>query len=169
MKKEFESYLYSPYQMEGLTERVFTTRTDETLTVDTKNNKYYTIKEVPKGKHVIHDELVYTKLFVSSVKPLMSLPHSSLKILLYAMSTVKPLSQIVFLTEEDVCLTCGFSKSTFLIGLYELLDRKILCRKLGSSIEFWFDPNVFFNGNRLRVKKNEYNSSTNFISESEYE
>ena len=165
MKKQFEEYLYSPYTMEGIAERAFITKTDETLTVDTKNDKYYTIKEVPKNKRVMHDELVYTKLFVSSVKPLMSLPHTSLKILLYAMSTVKPLSQIVFITEEDVCLTCGFSKSTFLIGLYELLERKILCKKLGSSIEFWFDPNIFFNGNRLRVYKRHNDSSLNLLDE----
>lgn len=165
MKYKFEEYLNSPYTMEGITERAFITKTDETLTVDTKNDKYYTIKEVPKNKRVMHDELVYTKLFVSSVKPLMSLPHPALKILLYGMANVKPLSQTIILNAPDVVEYCEIANGTFYNNLYVLLERKIIARKLGSYIEFWYDPNIFFNGNRLRLYKHHNVSSLNLLDE----
>ena len=83
----------------------------------------------------------------------MELPHSSFKVLMYAMCTVRAMSQVVVLNAADVCLACGMGNSTFYNAVYDLLNRKILSKKLGSSIEFWFDPNVFFNGNRIRISK----------------
>jgi hypothetical protein len=83
----------------------------------------------------------------------MQLPHPALKIVLYAMSTVKPLQEVVILNSADVCLMCDIAPSTFYNNVYDLLDRKIISRKLGSSIEFWFDPNIFFNGKRIKVCK----------------
>jgi len=57
----------------------------------------------------------------------------------------------VMLHAPDVCVACGMAEKTFYNNLMELLDKRILSRKLGSSIEFWFDPNLFFNGNRVKV------------------
>ena len=153
--------------MAGIAERVFTTKSDETLTVDPDTGKYYTIREVSKDKRNLHDELVYTKLFTSSVSNLMDLPHPSLKILMYAMTHVRPLSQTVILNPSDVIDFCKIANGTYYNNLYVLLDRKIISRKLGSNIEYWFDPNIFFNGNRLRVRKKEYDSSDNFVNDDE--
>lgn len=169
MKEKHEEYLYSPYRMTGIQERVFTTKSDETLTVDPETGMYYAFRKLSKDKKMLHDELVYTKLFVDSLSQLLSLSPSALKLLVYAMCKVRPLSQVVIITQEDVCSTCDFSASTFSNSLYELLRSKIISKKLGSNIEYWFDPNVFFNGNRLRIKKNDNNSANNLIGESEYE
>jgi hypothetical protein len=67
------------------------------------------------------------------------------------MSVVRPLNESVMLHAPDVCVVCGIAEKTFHNNIIELLDKRILSRKLGSSIEFWFDPNLFFNGNRVRV------------------
>ena len=155
--------------MAGVEERVFTTRSGETLTVDPETGTYYTMREISKDKKSLHDGLVYTKLFTSSVAGLMDLPYPAFKILMYAMANVRPLSQTVMLNPSDVIEFCKIANGTYYNNLYVLLDRKLISRKLGSTIEYWFDPNVFFNGNRLRVKKNEYNSIDNFTGESEYE
>ena len=165
MNKKFEEYINSPYRMHGLSERIFTTRSDETLTVDPETGRYYTVREVSKDKRMLHDELVYTKLFGSSVQQLMSLPHPALKILLYAISSVKPLSQTVVLNADDVSQYCEIANGTYYNNLYVLLERKILARKLGSNIEYWFDPNIFFNGNRLRVSKHNNKSELNLEDE----
>jgi hypothetical protein len=165
MRQKHEEYLYSPYKMNGINERVFTTRSDETLTVDPDSGQYYAIRKVSKDKRTLHDELVYTKLFVDSLGQLMELSPSGLKLMIYAMCRAKPLAQLVILTEEDACNVCGFSISSFWNAVYELLGKKMISRKLGSNIEFWFDPNIFFNGNRIRVSKHQNDSSLNLLDE----
>jgi predicted DNA-binding transcriptional regulator AlpA len=74
------------------------------------------------------------------------------------MSVVRPLSETVILNAPDVCVACGMAEKTFYNNIIELLDKRILSRKLGSSIEFWFDPNLFFNGNRIRVSDQRMSS-----------
>lgn len=165
MNRKFEEYLNSPYKMLGITERMYTTKTGETLTVDPETGQYYTIRKVSKNTSSPHDDLVYTKMFQSGISQLMDMPHQALKILMYAMSTVKPLSQTVILNPPDVIEFCKMANGTYYNNLYVLLERKTLSRKLGSSIEYWFDPNMFFNGNRIRVSGKYNNSSLNLADE----
>lgn len=158
MNKKHEEYLNSPYKMNGIVERAYTTKTDETLTVDPETGQMYTMKKVSQNKRVLHDGMVYSKLFQESVAVLMDLSHPSLRIIIYAMSVVRPLSESVMLHVSDVCVSCGMAEKTFYNNLMELLDKRILSRKLGSSIEFWFDPNLFFNGNRVKVSDQRMSS-----------
>ena len=133
---------------------MYTTKEDESLTVDPETGQYYAIRKVAKDKRVIHDSLVYTKLFQDRVHLLYDLNYASLKILIYAMATVKPFSEVVVLNPPDVKIVCGVGSSTFYDSINYLLNSKILSKKLGSTIEFWFDPNIFFNGNRVSVMSN---------------
>lgn len=146
-----ESYLRSPYRFDGINERTFTTKEDESLTVDPETGQYYAIRKVAKDKRVMHDGLVYAKLFQNKVHLLYGLNYPSLKILLYALATVKPFSEVVVLNPPDVKIVCGVGSSTYYDSINHLLNSKILAKKLGSTIEFWFDPNIFFNGNRISV------------------
>ena len=148
-----EAYFESPYRLRNIEERMFTTREDETLTVDPESGQYYTMRKIAKDKKLLHDGLVYTKLFQDTILFLTRLSGSGLKVMLYAMATVKPLSETVILNIPDVALFCDLSNSSSYTAIGELLDKKLISRKLGSNIEFWFDPNVFFNGNRLRIIK----------------
>lgn len=165
MSKRFEEYLKSPYRVIGIVERAFTTKDGETLTVDPNTGEMYTMKRVVKNSTIKHDELVYTKLFQSAIPQLMDLPHPALKIILYAMATARPLSQIVILNPPDVAEFCKIAIGTYYNNIYVLLERKIISKKLGSSIEFWYDPNLFFNGNRIRTVSRNNNSSINLEDE----
>ena len=153
MKAKYEEYLNSPYRIEGVEERIFTTKENEELAINQDTGEYYTMRKVAKNKKILHDSLTYTKLYIHSVKRLMDLSPSALKIMMYGMSVVRPLSMVVVLNQPDVCVFCGISLSTYNNAMYELLNSKILSKKLGSYIEFWFDPNVFFNGNRVKLIK----------------
>jgi len=146
-----EAYFESPYRYMGLEERFLTPKENEQITTDVNTGEMYSLRKIPKDKKIMHDSLVYTKIFQDSIHQLCSLSAPSLKILLYAMATVKPLSETVVLNGPDVTLFCDIGKSSFYDGMEDLLDKKIICKKLGSTIEFWFDPNVFFNGNRVRM------------------
>jgi hypothetical protein len=151
--KKFDSYLNNPYKIEGIEERSFITKEGETLTMDPETGEYYVMRKIAKDKTMPHDKLTYTKFFVSSFSRLMTLSPSSLRVMFYMMTSVKPLSTSVILNPPDVCEACQFSPSTFINVITDLLDNKIIAKKLGSSIEFWIDPNIFFNGNRLRIYK----------------
>lgn len=153
MSKKHEEYLNSPYSILNIEERMFTTKENEELAINPETGEYFTMRKVAKDKKILHDSMVYTKLFAENVKTLMTLSPSAIKVLLYGMATVKPMSEVVVLNGPDVCVFCDISSSTFNNAIYELLNSKVLSKKLGSSIEFWFDPNVFFNGNRVKMIK----------------
>ena len=146
-----EAYLTSPYKYMKIEERAFAPRENEEITTNLETGEMFVMKRIAKNKIVTHDALVYAKLFQESIHQLCSLGAASLKILLYSIANVKPFSETVVLNGPDVMLYCNISKSSFYDGVIELLDRKILCKKLGSNIEFWFDPNIFFNGNRIKA------------------
>lgn len=148
-----EAYFKSPYKYLNIEERAFTTKEGEELTTNLETGEIFTIRRVAKDKRVLHDSLVYTKVFQDSIRQMCQLSSSAVKVMLYAMATVKPLSEIVVLNGPDVMLFCGISKTSAYEGTIELLDKKIISKKLGSNIEFWFDPNVFFNGNRVKLVK----------------
>jgi hypothetical protein len=134
-------------------ERAFVPRENEEITTNLETGEMFVMSKIAKNKIVTHDSLVYAKFFQESIHQLCSLGTSSLKILLYSIANVKPFAEIIVLNGPDVMLFCNISKSSFYDGVTELLDRKVLCKKLGSNIEFWFDPNIFFNGNRVKVYK----------------
>ena len=158
--KKYEEYLNSPYKIESIEERSYVTKSDETLILDPNTGEYFTMKKVAKNKTVMNDELIYTKLFHSSFSVLIGLSNPALRIMLYAMVNVRPLQLIVILNIPDVAIACDLATSTIYNAIYELLDKKILSKKLGSSIEFWFDPNIFFNGNRLRLVNPQYRNNS---------
>jgi hypothetical protein len=153
MAKKYEEYMNSPYKMDGVVERKYMTKADESITVDPETGQYYTMRKISIDKNSLHDGMTYTKLFTSNVGKILSLPYPALKIIIYGMSVVRPLQEVVVLNSADVCLACGIASSTFYNNIYELLDRNIISKKLGSNIEFWFDPNIFFNGKRIKVYK----------------
>jgi hypothetical protein len=65
---------------------------------------------------------------------------------------VRPLAKVTILHAPDLMLNCLIkSEATIKTAITELVDEKILARKLGSTIEFWINPNIYFNGNRIRV------------------
>lgn len=148
-----ESYFESPYKYMKIEERAYVTKENEEITTNLTTGELFVMKKIAENKTVMHDSLIYTKVFQESIHQLMGLSSGALKILLYAMATVRPLSEIVVLNGPDVMLFCKIGKTSFYEGITELLDKKILCKKLGSSIEFWFDPNIFFNGNRTKLVK----------------
>ena len=150
--KEVQAFLENPFRVEGVEMISYITKVDEKLVIDHETGETYTMKKVPKNSQHLHDSKVYVKLFQEGADRLLSLPHTSLKLLVYGMSRVKPLSQIVYLNVDDCMVKCGFkSPTSYREGIKSLIESNILARKIGSSMEYWINPNVFFNGNRLRI------------------
>jgi hypothetical protein len=146
-----ESYLKNPFAVEGIAMKQYITKEDEQLTVDPETGQYYTIKKVSQNKEVQHDGMVYTKVFQSALLSFKNLSPSGLKVLLYAICNARSCHDVVFLNPPDIMLFYDMSKGTYYNGIDDLLKNKIIAKKLGSSIEFWVNPNVFYNGNRLKL------------------
>lgn len=150
--KNQEAYLDSPFRVLGIEEKSFVTKESEEILQLTDGDDLYAVRRIPRSKVHMHDSMTYTKLFQDGFKSFMNLSPAALKIILYAMCHIRPLSKVVILHVPDLTVNCGIkSTTTISSAITELVDEKILARKLGSSIEFWINPNVFFNGNRLRL------------------
>ena len=146
-----EAYINNPYKIEGVDERIYTTKEDETLTIDPETGQYYSMRKLGKNSKVLHDSLIYTKLFHSSLSKVVKLSPPAMKLLFYSMCHIRTFSEIVVLNPPDCSVACGIAVGTVYDGVKNLLENDIIRKKLGSNIEFWFDPNVFFNGNRVKV------------------
>jgi hypothetical protein len=148
--KKYESYMESPFKVEGVEERQYITKEDEDLW-EGKDGQLYITKKLNKNKRVLSDTMAYSKLFIDSMDMLMRLSSTALKVFIYSMCTIRPLQNKVVLHIPDVKIRTGFSSdSSVKSAICELIEANILAQKLGSSIEFWINPNIFFNGNRLR-------------------
>jgi hypothetical protein len=82
----------------------------------------------------------------------MDLPTPSIKMLLYAIDRLRPLQDAIYMNLDDCMEVCRFKSATsYREGVKGLIEAKIMARKVGSNMEFWINPNMFFNGNRLRM------------------
>jgi len=145
------AFLENPFRVEGLEMRQYTQKVGEQLMVDPETNELLSVRRLPKNKEQLNDTKVYTKLFTDNLEAFMTLPSTGMKLLLYGMCRLRPLQDSIFFNIDDCLLICGFKSATsYREGLKGLLDAKIIARKVGSHMEFWINPNVFYNGSRLR-------------------
>lgn len=150
--KKYESYLNSPFRVEGIETRQYIQKVDERLWVDPETSEMYAVKKVPKNREQLNDTMSYTKLFVDKREKLMKLSGTGLRVLVYGMCTIRPLSQVVILNIPDIQVESGISSpNTIRTAISELIEEGIIAQKVGSNIEYWVNPNYFFNGNRLRL------------------
>lgn len=149
--KKYESYMNSPFKVEGVEERSYISKSDEQL-LENKDGELYVARKIDKSKIMTNDARAYTKVFIECKDIFMKLSGTTLKILMYGICTIRPLSQTVVYHIPDVQVSTEIlSPNTIRTSLGELIEAGILAQKLGSNIEFWVNPNVFFNGNRLRI------------------
>jgi hypothetical protein len=150
--KSVQAFLENPFKVDGITTITYTPKVDEKIVTDPETGEMFTMRKLPKSQQHLHDGKVYVKLFQESQETLLKLPHVSIKILIYAMCKIRPLSEIVFLHVDDCMVACGFKSATsYREGIKILIKHNVLARKMGSTMEYWVNPNIFFNGNRIRL------------------
>ncbi len=147
------SFMYSPFKVDGLEERTYIVKEGEVATVDPNTGEMYVMKRVDRSKRALHDGRRYTKLFAGACDKFIGLSRVGFIMLFYIIGRVSPSKDNVYLTADDVMEWGGISSRSFYDGLAELLDQEIIARKLGSRIEFFFNVNLFFNGDRRRLIK----------------
>lgn len=150
--KKYESYFTNPFKVNGLISRQYTPKVKEELVVDPNSGEMYTMRKVPKNSEQLHDPAVYTKVYQDQLELLVGLSPASMKIVLYMICNMSPLSDAIVLSVPDLMVALDIKSSvTVRNSIMEVLDKRIIAQQLGSNIQFWINPNIFFNGNRLRL------------------
>lgn len=154
--KKYESYFTNPFKVNGLISRQYIPKVKEELVVDPNSGEMYTMKKVPRGAEQLHDPAVYTKVFQDQLEILIGLSPASMKIVLYMICNMRPMVDSIVLSVPDLMVALDIKSSvTVRNSIMELLDAGIVAQELGSSIKFWINPNIFFNGSRVRLAESK--------------
>ena len=115
------------------------------------------------GIHVVRevDESEFMKLYTKNIKSIFDLKPSTQRVLQYLLVELQktPNADAIYLAWLDADryfseLDVNISRSSFQRSLKELLLKGFIAESTRPSM-FWFNPNLFFNGNRMSFI-NEY-------------
>lgn len=148
-----QSYINNPFKPEGIVDRSFEPKEESRIWIDPETGESYNVTKIVTGKTEQHDPMMYTKVYLSAFLHLNELPYSALKIFNYIVHTIKANKDYIFLNSADIELQCKISQATYYTAIKHLVEAKIIARKIGSSMEFWVNPNIVFNGNRTKLSK----------------
>lgn len=115
------------------------------------------------GVHIVRevDESQFLKVYTKNIKAIFDLKPSTQKVLQYLMHQIQKTPNAdgiylawfgasEYLSEENVSV----SRASFQRSLRELLEKGFIAESVEPNM-FWFNPNLFFNGNRMTFI-NEY-------------
>ena len=115
------------------------------------------------GVHIVRevDESQFLKVYTKNIKAIFDLKPSTQKVLQYLMHQIQKTPNAdgiylawfgasEYLSEENVSL----SRASFQRSMRELLEKGFIAESVEPNM-FWFNPNLFFNGNRMTFI-NEY-------------
>lgn len=147
-------YLDNPFKVvEGVIKEAFKRIHGEDYTLaDVNSGEVSVFTKASKNKRVLVDTGNYVKVYKEGIKVLIGLSHVGRVMFLYIAANLKPHMDSVVLESGICCEWCDCKRSTYFTALSELLEKNIIARKKGSSIEFFVNINYVFNGSRLKMK-----------------
>jgi hypothetical protein len=136
----------------GIGKRIFITKEEEVQSVDQKTGEMFYMKKIPAMKEVSHDSLVYTKVFTGGIENMYDMSINGYKLFLYCIYNAKPNSDTIVLHPQTCMEICKMKRTSFFQAINELKERNIIRQKEKFNCGYQINPNVLFNGNRLRLK-----------------
>lgn len=136
----------------GIGKRIFITKEEEVQSVDQKTGEMFYMKKIPAMKEVSHDSLVYTKVFAGGIENMYDMSINGYKLFLYCIYNVKPNTDTIILHAKTCMEVCKMKKTSFFQAINELKERNVIRQKEKFNCVYQINPNVLFNGNRLRLK-----------------
>jgi hypothetical protein len=113
------------------------------------------IYDIPKGKTILSDNAIYSKLFRGNTEVLMGLSEPAAKMFYYITEFIGANKDEVCILQDDYLQFAGYkakSRLTYYRGVEGLLRANIIARKTGSQSCYWINPNVLYNGDRTKLK-----------------
>lgn len=109
------------------------------------------------GIHVVRevDETEFLKIYTKNIKAIFDLKPTTQRVLQYLMNELQktPNADAIYLAwigaEEYFSeINLNISRSSFQRSLKEMMEKGFLAESTKPNL-FWFNPNLFFNGNRM--------------------
>jgi hypothetical protein len=152
-----ESYLNNPFKIEGIVLKGRSIKGRVRNMVD-DDGEVRPWQEADTSTQILHDEKKFIKTFVDGKDLVRKLSFNGMKGFLYCTYHLPLGKDVIYLLPGDVGLWCGIGKTTYFRVIKELLDFRIIARKVGTHLEFFVNPNIIYNGNRVRLyEKNNQN------------
>lgn len=151
-------YTNTPFDVEGIKRTIRTTKEDEQKMVDPDTGEYLYVRRIPKTNEVLHDTFTYTKIFHTKQLNIKGLSTPAFYLFYYITQSLRMLQDSICIDEDVFLNEYGYSKGSrrlYYKAALELIDAKIIAKRAGSSKCFWINPNIIFNGNRIKLYKEE--------------
>jgi hypothetical protein len=108
-----------------------------------------------EGEWVHYDNEKFVKVYHAQLRAMSHLSVTATKVLFYVFMVLPRGKDCLGVHLEECMETCGFSsRGSVYKGLEELVATQALFRKPG-KLEFWINPNAFFNGNRVKYMEEQ--------------
>ena len=155
--KQFPVYRISPFESRGVEEKIVGKK--EVFFREVSATTGEVIGDVPVtmrklGKVVYHDSLAYIKVFKDGLVVLKQLEAPAREILFYMFGEMKPRQEKIRLHYSAFP---KLGKPRYYMGICQLLQLGAIAR--AGMNEFYINPNMFFNGDRTRVFRNNKNKA----------
>jgi hypothetical protein len=137
----------------GIGKRVIITNEEEVQSVDQNTGELFYMKKLAKSKEVAHDSLTYTKVFNNRIEDVYSMSIGAYKLFLYCIYNIQPNRQTIVLDPTTCMKECNMKRTSYFAATKELKQRNVIKQKEMLNCEYYINPNVLFNGNRLRIYK----------------
>ena len=106
------------------------------------------------------DEEKFAKIYLNQFSAFYDLRKSSMQLIGYIMNHLIPNKDVFYLYIEDVIEELGLGKATIYRALEQLLDNKLIARGR-SEEQFFINPMIIFNGNRVTFAQSYIKETAN--------
>jgi hypothetical protein len=163
--KDFPVFESNPAQVDNIirVRRDFDRVGSRLLLIDSKTNEVLSTVQVEnKGgaEYQKFDNEKFVKIYKQSIEAMSRLHPTSLKVLFYIFNQIEAYTEKRktdhFSIHLEECMEfCGFAtKKSVYNGIDGLLKIRVMFRKTG-GLEFWVNPNAFFNGSRVQYMEDK--------------
>jgi len=149
---EYDASSESPYTVQLQSKYVQPNSEHSAVEID---GVLHGIYPIGKGKTILSDNAIYSKLFRGNTEVLMGLSEPAAKMFYYISEFIGANKDEVCILQEDYLQFAGYkakSRLTYYRGVEGLLKANIIARKTGSQSCYWINPNVLYNGDRTKLK-----------------
>lgn len=152
IREKSPEYVRNPFPVLGIEQRTINVGAKNTGLVAANpqtGEELYPIVTMIRKANVDHDNVTFVKVFRQDIR---SFSSAARDILWYILYHIKVNSDLVVLKADFIREWTGLSRNKYYAAMNEL-EGKVIARVEGSTIQYFINPNYFYNGNRVNLNK----------------
>lgn len=107
--------------------------------------------ELILGREYVVDKQKFIKVYVESLMLFSDLSKRAIMLFAALLQRLEKDKTVVYLVPQEVVRDMGISEPTYYRALSELLNAKVLARHSASSVIYFINPALMFNGDRMTL------------------